>query len=340
MTTNRMNLTSSELACIWTGYMNNSMAKCMLGYFLKDVRDEEMKAVFQFAYDIANSHTKQLTQLFNKEQLPLPVGFTIENDVNMNAPPLYTDMFILTYINHMAKVGLLAYSGFSAMSTRKDIRDHFIIGLQEISDLFDKSTEVALSKGLYVRAPYIPYPTRIDFVDSKSYLSGFSLFNKKRPLNSVEISHLFMNIQTNIIGNKLAQSFAQTSPREDVQKWMFRGADISKKHVKIFTSTLLNNNIQPPISPDLSITNSTTPPFSDKLTLFHMSLLSGAGTGNYASAAAASQRSDLFISYERLSLEIAQYAKDGADLMIRNEWLEQPPGTIDQQKLTKTKDTE
>lgn len=35
-----------------------------------------------------------------------------------------------------------------------------------------------------------------------------------------------------------------------------------------------------------------------------MSLLSAAGTGNYATAAAASQRTDLAINYERLSLKL------------------------------------
>jgi hypothetical protein len=118
---------------------------------------------------------------------------------------------------------------------------------------------------------------------------------------------------------------------------MLRGSDISKKHVQVFTKTLLNNNIQPPISSDISISDSTIPPFSDKLILFHMALLSTAGTGNYATAAAASQRSDLILNYERLSLEIAQYAKDGADIMIKNEWLEQPPGTKDKEQLARNK---
>ncbi|MGM0876831.1 MAG: DUF3231 family protein [Bacillota bacterium] len=329
-------LTSAEIACIWTDYMNDSMSKCILGYFLKHVEDMEIYSIVQFAYDISSTHLEKLTHFFQEEKLPLPTGFTSE-DVNMNAPRLYTDMFMLTYINHMAKVGLLGYGGFIAMSARKDIRVYFMEGLQEVSDLYDKSSDVSLSKGLFVRAPYIAYPTQTDYVDSKKYLSGFSLFSKQRPLNSIEISHLFMNIQTNLIGSKFALSFAQTSPREIIQKWMLRGSDISKKHVQVFTKTLLNNNIQPPVSSDISISDSTTPPFSDKLILFHMALLSTAGTGNYATAAAASQRSDLVINYERLSLEIAQYAKDGADIMINNEWLEQPPGTIDKEQLARNK---
>lgn len=148
-----------------------------------------------------------------------------------------------------------------------------------------------------------------------------------------------MNVQTNLIGSKLALSFAQATARENIRNWMLRGKDISQKHIKVFTKVLLNNDINPPISSDVCITDSTTPPFSDKLTMFHMSLLSAAGTGNYATAAAASQRSDLILNYERLSLEIALYTKEGANIVIKNAWLEQPPGTKDKEQLTKKKDT-
>lgn len=64
-----------------------------------------------------------------------------------------------------------------------------------------------------------------------------------------------------------------------------------------------------------------------------MTLLTATGTDNYA--AAASQRSDLVLNYERLSFEVAQFAKDGADLMIKNQRLEQPHGTKAIQELTK-----
>ncbi len=339
MAEHQTNLTSAEIGSIWTSYMNDSMSKCVLGYFLKAVEDAEIKSVIQFSYDLSATHIEKLTTLFQEEQIPTPTGFTYDDDVNMNAPRMYTDEFILTYINHMAKVGMLGYSGFISMSARDDIRSYYIEGLTETSQLFDRSSKVLLSKGLFVRAPYIDYPTETDYVDTKKYLSGLNPFSSKRPLNTVEISHLFMNIQTNLIGSKLANSFAQASPREKIQKWMLRGSDISKKHIKIFTEVLLDNDINPPVPSDVCITNSTTPPFSDKLTMFHMALLSAAGTGNYATSAAASQRSDLILNYERLSFEIAQYTKDGADIVIDNAWLEQPPGTKDKKQLTKKKDT-
>lgn len=64
-----------------------------------------------------------------------------------------------------------------------------------------------------------------------------------------------------------------------------------------------------------------------------MTILTSAGMGNYATAASGSQRSDLVVHYERLSLEVAQYAKDGVDMMMKHGWFEQPPGIVDKEKL-------
>ncbi|MFC5464872.1 DUF3231 family protein [Lederbergia graminis] len=337
MTKNHIQLTSAEIAIIWTAYMNDSMSKCVLNYFQHIVGDKDIRRIVELAYNTSSAHIEKLTELYQVEKLPLPTGFT-EEDVNVNAPRLYTDPFLLQYITHMARVGMLAYSGFITMSARVDIKRYFIKGLSEAADLFAKCTDVLLEKGLYVRAPKIPYPTESSFVDSKEYLSGFSFFNKQRPINAIEISHLYMNGLSNDIGSKLSLSFAQTCQNEEVEKWMLRGRDIAQKHVKLFSDILIKDDVQSPVSSDISVTDSTTAPFSDKLMMFHMGLLSAAGTGNYATSAAASQRTDLVIAYERLSLEIALYAKDGANIMIRNGWMEQPPTTVDKDELIKNKD--
>lgn len=337
MTDKQIQLTSSEIASIWTSFMQDSMANCVLASFLKHVEDEEIRSIVQGAYDVSATHLEKLTTIFQGEQIPTPTGFTYEHDVNLNAPRMYTDLFMLTYLNDMARMGLLGYSGFISMSARDDIRAYYREGLNETSELFERCSKAALSMGVFTRSPYIAYPTKTDFVNSKKYLSGLNLLNNKRPLNAIEISYLFLNVQTNLIGSKLAISFAQGTSRENVRKWMLRGRDIAQKHNVIFTQILNDNDIQSPTPSDISITDSITPPFSDKLMMYHISMMAAAGMGNYATATAASQRSDLALNYERLSLEIAQYAKDGADIMIDHAWLEQPPGTQDKDELTKKK---
>ncbi|MFC0270621.1 DUF3231 family protein [Metabacillus herbersteinensis] len=329
-------LTASEIASLWTSYLNDSMAKCVLGQFLQHIEDEAIRSVVQFSYDLSVNHLERLKVIFHEGDLPQPIGFT-EEDVNLGASRLFTEIFCLTYVCHMSKVGMLAYSGFVSMSAREDLREYYIAGLIESAKLYNESTEVALSKGVFVRSPFVEVAKHIEFIEDKGYMSGYSLLKKQRTLNAVETSHLWINIQTNLMGMKLALAFAQTSTSKNIQNYMLKGKDISKKHMKIFSSTLLDSNIQPPMPADISITNSTTQTFSDKLMMFHMTLLSAAGTGNYSTAAVASQRSDLVINYERLSVEVAQFAASGANIMIKEKWLEQPPGMYDKEKMAQLK---
>ncbi|QKY68563.1 DUF3231 family protein [Lentibacillus sp. CBA3610] len=335
MNEENIRLTSSEIGSLWTGYMNDSMSTCILGFMLKHIQDADIKPVVQHAYDISANHIEQLTYMFENEQYAIPRGFT-EQDVNMNAPWLFSDTFCLMYVNHMAKAGMLIYGGFVSMSYREDVCNYFVQALNETSNLYQQSLKIGLSKGIIARHPYIEVPKETDYVDSKKYLSGLNPFSNKRPLNAVEISHLYQNVLTNSTGMHLCIAFAQTSPSKDVQNYMLRGRDISKKHLKIFTDALLKDDVETAQS-NVSVSGSITQTFSDKLMMFHMNLLISSGMGNYSTAASASQRSDLMINYERLSFEISRLAKSGADIMIKHNWLEQPPGVKDPKKLAKNK---
>lgn len=168
-----INLTSSEIASIWTVYINNSMSIQFLNFYLATVEDSVVKAIIEKGHGISSTLISQLTDIFNEEKIPIPKGFD-KSDVNLNAPRLFTDSFMITYVNHMSKAGMLGYSGFLSMCARKDIRKLFKAALYMTSELYDESSEVLLQKGLYVRSPYIDYPMQRDFIDSKSYLSGLN----------------------------------------------------------------------------------------------------------------------------------------------------------------------
>lgn len=331
-----VNLTAAEIGCLWTSYMNDSLSACMLEIMMRHLEDTDIKPVVKQLYDTSIDHLEKLRTIFDKEKFVVPNGFN-EQDINPNAPRLFTDIFCLSYVNNMAKIGMVTYSGYLAMSLRKDIRAYFIKSLTTMAEVYDKSSEIALKKGINAKPPTIETPKEIDYVDTKKYMSGLNPFQDNRPLNAVEISHLYSNVTTNTIGSKLSLAFAQTSPEKDVQEFMLRSKEISEKHIKVFVSTLMKDDILTSQTPDVSISNSTTQTFSDKLMMYHMSIISAAGIGNYATAGAASQRSDLAINYERLSLEVARLAKSGADIMIKHHWLEQPPGTMSREKLAKDK---
>src|SRR5699024_7222017 len=202
-------------------------------------------------------HLEQLLAIYEQNQFAVPNGFS-EQDVNMEAPRLFTDIFCLSYVNHIARVGMVTYGGFVAMSARKDIRDYFTHALEKSTSLFNQSMDISLSKGINARHPYMEVPKEMFYVHSKKYMSGLNPFSDKRSLNAIEVSHLYMNILTNSIGLKLCIAFAQTSQTKKIQDFMLREKAISKKHIKVFVDKLLQNDMEAPHVPDVAVSDSAT----------------------------------------------------------------------------------
>src|SRR5699024_8962645 len=195
-----------------------------------------------------------------------------------------------------AKIGTALYTSYLTMSYRDDIFNFLSQCLDDSKQLYHQALQVSLKKGINARHPYISVPKETDFIESKKYFSGLNPFSTKRPLNAVEISHLYLNILTNSIGAKLCIAFAQTSPTKKVQDYMLRLREVSNKHITLFSDTLMKESVEAPHIPDVGVSHSTTKTFSDKMMMFHMSLIMSAGIGNYATGGALSQRSDLSIN--------------------------------------------
>lgn len=86
--------------------MNDSMSVCTIGFFLSHVEDEETSSVLQFAIQLSQAYLQKLISFFNEENIPVPNGFFVENDVNNGVPRLFTDDFYLFYIQNMGKSGM------------------------------------------------------------------------------------------------------------------------------------------------------------------------------------------------------------------------------------------
>lgn len=273
-----------------------------------------------------------MADIFTKAKFPIPKGFT-EQDVNVQAPKLFSDTFVLMYLREMSILAMAASGAALGVVTRPDVVKLHKKVLKDGVDLQDKTRDLMLKQGTYIRPPYISTPDKVDFVESQQFLAGF--FGNKRAITSPEITHLFLNIQTNSIGKALMMGFAQTAKNEEVKQYLLRGKKISQKHIEIFGKFLMKEDLPAPMSWDSAISDTTTNVFSDKLIMFHVSAMIAAGIGNYGMAMAASPRRDLGLRYASLIPEIPFYAEDGANIMINHGWMEEPPQADDHEGLVK-----
>lgn len=325
-----LRLVSTEVGALWAQYMSDTMARCVLQYFLKKVQDQEIKPVIEFALGLSHKHIESITQIFNNEGIAIPKGFS-NSDVNLNAPPLYLDAFYLRYLRHSAKLALAAYGIASALAVRPDVREFYYACIKATVELNERVIQLQLTKGIFVRAPYIPIQRQSELVQSPSFAG--SILGQTRPLNALSIMTIFPNIQTNAEARALLIGFSQVAQSEDVRDFMIRGADITKKHIEVLSTLLKNSELPAPATWESEVTDSIVPPFSDKLMMQHITTLIGAGMANYGAGLSAETRLDIGVDYMRLMAETAAFGEDGMHIMIKHGWLEQPPQAADRKQL-------
>ncbi|MDF9407443.1 MAG: hypothetical protein A4E52_00860 [Pelotomaculum sp. PtaB.Bin013] len=323
-------LNATEIGACWNTYMQYTMFVCIFKYFSQTAEDNEIRPIMEDAVDICAKRVKWVTELFNKEGLPIPFGFS-DNDVDLTAPRLFTDPYYLYYMINANKISV-GISGLSFVTSgRADVRDFYDRCINSTIHLFNNSINVLLSKGLYVRPPLITVSKNADYVKNQDFLGGF--LGERRTLLAQEISALFYGIVTNNVGKRLLMGFRQTARSNQVRKYMDRGIKLANNLIETFSSSLTQEDIPDPVQWDFMVTDSTTPPFSDKLMMYHTILITTAGILNYAASLATSPRHDLVVHYTKALNEVANYSEDGINIMIDNGWYEEPPRTVDRRKL-------
>lgn len=315
-------LTSLEAGSLWTCYLVASFAKCMLLCFLQHVDDEDIRLFLKDTQELAVEHDDIYASILQKEHYPVPIGFTFE-DINLEAPRLFTDVFYLIHLIYTSKSAMINFAYSYQNSTRSDIRQIFSDHLYDLKKLTQRGTDLMLSKGIYPRAPYLEPMDEVEFVKSKSYFAGY--FGDKRPLNALEINQLFLNYQANAVGKTLLLGFSRVAKSAEVVQYLQRGEKLADKYMRMFSDIMYTGNISVPRSYDSEALSSKEAPYSDKLMLNLSVYLNSLGLNNYGLALSQSQRNDLSAMYVKIMAEVGTFSKDGANLLIKNGWLEQPP---------------
>ncbi|PAE26068.1 MULTISPECIES: DUF3231 family protein [Bacillaceae] len=324
-------LTAAEIAQLWSAYLNSSLSQCIFTYFSTTVEDQKLQSMLQDGLQLTVTHLKKVTEFLENEGIAIPYGFKPEEDVYPNAPKLFSENFSLHFLYNLTMFAVNFYALAKTLSVRSDIVEYFNNCLMEANAYETKLKNMLMNKGLYMRSPHVIPVKETSFVESKKFMGG--LFGDKRPLNVIEITNIYNSLKRNAMGNSIMIGFSQVAKSKEVGQFLIRGRDIAAKHTKIFAEQLEESFLPISLSWDMEVTDSTSPPFSDKLMLFMTTTLIALSTGLYATSAASSARKDISLSFIRLSAEIANYAEDGANILIKNGWFEEPPHPADHDEL-------
>lgn len=315
-------LTSAEMGKLWATYMGNSMSKCYLHYYLQHVEDKDIKHLLKKAYDLCSEFLNTIDDIFKKENFPIPKGFSIEEDLNLDAPRLFEDEYYVHYLKYTAKAGMSIYNVAVPIVFRKDIKEFFTYCMDATMALIEQIKVLLMNKGLISKPAIIPIPEKVEFVHN-DFLNGY--FGHVRPLHALEIAHLYDNIENNVASKALIMAFCQVVQKEEIRELFMRGKHFTHKHVELYMDKLHNEDLPTPSFLDHLVTTSTIAPFSDKLMLFHKMDMFSMKIRFFGNSVAVNGRHDIGFMYTRGLMQIASFVEDAAKIMIKNGWMEHPP---------------
>ncbi|TMN22110.1 DUF3231 family protein [Lentibacillus cibarius] len=333
-TSDHLSISGAELGSLWMGYQNKTMNMRFLEYYIEKAENPEAKDILESYYNKESEHVETLKKIFQEEGAVLPVGFT-EKDVTPGAPRLYDEMFDTMHLRLIAAINMGLFTVHLSMAYRDDIRELYQRFTADAQEAYDQTTGFLLKHSAIPRPPYVTMPKDVEFAKSKQYMSGFNLLSHKRPLNSVEIAHLYQPIEANTIGMTLMTGFAQTAQNKDAANIFFDGKELAKRIVTKLSDVLRQSDIHTPSMWAGTVTDSTNAPFSDKLMMYQTSVFSSFGLTSNAVGSAFSLRSDLPLKMAKIVQDIFTFSKNSGQVMIKNGWMEEPPQAQDRRKLSK-----
>lgn len=327
-------LTVTDIAALWKTYIQNTAVRCFYKSFLKHLQDSEIKQILEEALGLTDTVIGKIESIFEEEKFPIPKGFS-DKDIDLSAPALFTDLFVLSFVYRGGQVIMPHYTNLLTKVSRLDIYEFLNECLNRDINLHKKAFTLMLSKGLYDRPPKMEYPKSVEFIQHEPTLIN-ALFGGKRPLNCFELTEIFQDIERNAIGLILLKGLIQVIRDKEIKEYLLKGKKLAESQLNTFNKLLKenDNSIEFPIT--LEVTNSTASPFSEKLILFFISSANSIAISTLGDAISVSLRKDVAAHYSLFLMEVLKYGDEGLKLMVKRGWMEQPPQPIDRRDFYKS----
>ncbi|WHY03260.1 DUF3231 family protein [Neobacillus sp. DY30] len=334
MDEHKLKLTSSEIGSLWGEYVNGTAVDVVNRYMYSIIEDEAIKTIFNEAIKTFEDQKKKIITFFESEGFPVPIGFN-ESDLFLGKQRLFSDAFCLNYLHIMTLHGLLGHTTAFSISVRKDLRDFYDSCNNDAKKMYNQTIDLLLDKGLFQRDPLFYAYEHPQFISSTDFKDGF--FGKGRTLAATEIISISFNLKKSIMAKTLSIAFSQVAESKEVRKFLSESEKTADDQIKALAKILQADNLPVPKSLETEVSISTDSPFSDKLLMYHMGFMFQAAQTYHGAGLATAMRTDLVATYEATIIQNLLVTKNWFNVMVKNNWLEQPPLAPNRTEIAKQK---
>ena len=148
----RIQLNSSEIGALWMTYISKSARLLMYDVIKAKIIDKKAQIIFTDFIVEAQNMKNEIANIFNNENLVIPLGFN-ESDIVREVPPLFDDIFNIMFFRQMLKLNLGHFAVFTSMSYTKEVIDIIKLGSDISNKYYRITTNYLLEKGVLSKPP-------------------------------------------------------------------------------------------------------------------------------------------------------------------------------------------
>lgn len=312
-----MNL--NELGFLWYLHSSSNMVNIFLGNLMETAEDPDLKDVLTEIKALSSFQEQEAARFLADNGFNVTPFFS-ENDLHNSSEKIFSDQLMIEIMKHITSNGLGVLSFQYTDLIVPEIKNFFKEILNKIMQIDISILKLLEQKGLLQNRSF-SYKNAEDR-DSKLFKVAST---QQRPLNAVELASMFGSFQCNNVGLALCTAFADVAKDEDTKSFLEDGTKLSYHQVDVLSEIYRENGVPTTTGLEAHVYKVNKSPFSDKLMANLIMFLNPIGIGNLQTAVVSSYKKSHVKSLKELIDQVESYSEQGFKLLVRKNWLNEPP---------------
>lgn len=310
----------NELGFLWYLQSSSNMINIFLKYLIGTTEDVDVKEILKQINEISTHQEQTANLILSEKGFKSTSFFNIQDDLYNPNTKLFSDQLTTEILKHVMGNGLkelaLQYSELTDLKIKKFFKE-----------LLDTFTEIDYSllgllgdKGMLQNSSF----SYKNAEERKGKLFKVKS-TQQRPLNAVELSHMFSALECNNVGVALCAGFSEVVKDDDIKNFLLEGEKLAFNQASTLSNIFRENGVPTSTGLEAHVNKIETSPFSDKLIANLIMFLNPIGITNLQSAIVVSYKRDHINLLKELIKQVEDFSEKGFKLLVRKNWFHEPP---------------
>jgi hypothetical protein len=314
-----MKMNVNEQGFLWYLQSSSNMVNVLLKYFQTTVEDDDLKNILKEIYSLSTYQEKEAERFLSEIKYNCKKFFSEEDILNINSK-IFSDQLIIEILKHITGNGMREVAIQYSELTDYKVKVFYMDILNKLSKIDLLLLELLQKKGLLQDKSFTFTEPE---VREDSLLKVAS--TQKRPLNTVELSHMSSSLQCNNVGLALCTGFSEIVSDIDTKQIVIKGKELAFNQVSVLSDLFKQNGVIISTGLESLVLPSNEAPLSDRLMINLIMFLNPIGINNLQSAVTSSYKKEHVKTLKKLIEDVEDFSKDVFKLLVKKDWLNEPP---------------